>query len=310
MLQRPRPLPPGSPIAVVAPASAPRARARYKKGLTHLQDTYDVRQAWTSGTERGYLAAPDAARVDALHRAIKTPEIRAIVCVRGGYGCLRLLPRLDWPLARKHPTLLVGYSDVTALHLALYTKAGWAGLSGPVVTEWAQADEATLRSFRGWTTGKTPNFVADFDTSLRSLTSGTATGPLLGGNLSVLSRLLGTPYAPDFTNAILVLEEVAEPPYRVDRMFAHLQHAGVLDAVSGVVLGAFSTGELDPDRPTLSLDEVFEDYLSNRSYPVLQGLPYGHLLPRCSVPLGIQVRIRASPEEAALVPLSSLVTQK
>jgi len=241
---------------------------------------------------------------------MKAPEIRAIVCVRGGYGCLRLLPQLDWTLAREHPTLLVGYSDVTALHLALYTKARWPGLSGPVVTEWAQADAATLRSFRGWTTGETPRFTADFDASLKSLATGTATGPLLGGNLSVLSRLLGTPYAPDFNDTILVLEEVSEPPYRVDRMLSQLQHAGVLSAVSGVVLGAFSTGDLDPDKPTLSLHDVFADYLADRSYPVLRGLPYGHLLPRCSVPIGVPVRIQASPTEGTLRPLSPLVTQK
>jgi len=107
-----------------------------------------------------------------------------------------------------------------------------------------------------------------------------------------------------------VLEEVSEPPYRVDRMLSQLQHAGVLSAVSGVVLGAFSTGDLDPDKPTLSLHDVFADYLADRSYPVLRGLPYGHLLPRCSVPIGVPVRIQASPTEGTLRPLSPLVTQK
>ena len=163
MLRRPPPLSPGDPIAVVAPASAPRDLSTYERGLAQLKETYDVRTAWTPGPEQGYLAASDARRTAALHRAIENPEIRAIICVRGGYGCLRLLHRIDWALARQHPTLLVGYSDVTALHLAFFAQAGWTGLSGPVVTEWAESDAATLHSFKEWSEGGTPDFVDDFN---------------------------------------------------------------------------------------------------------------------------------------------------
>ncbi len=307
MLQRPLPLSPGAPIAIVAPASPPRSRDPYEDGVARLKETYDVRRAWTPGAERGYLSAPDSERRDALHRAIEDPDIRALICVRGGYGSLRLLSQIDWERARNHPTLLVGYSDVTALHLAFYAKARWSGLSGPVVTEWAKADEATLHSFRAWSQGNIADFVENFDASLTPVVPGTASGPLLGGNLSVLSRLLGTQYAPNFEGAILVLEDVAEAPYRVDRMLSHLQHAGVLDAVAGVVLAHFSTGDLDPDKPSLSLETVFEEYLATRPYPVVKGLPYGHLLPRCSLPIGVPARLRATVEEATLEALSALV---
>ena len=309
VLRRPPPLSPGAPIAVVAPASPPRSADTYQAGLDRLRTTYDVRQTWTPGSERGYLAAPDAERVAALHRAIEDPEIRAVICVRGGYGCLRLLPKINWDLARRHPTLIVGYSDVTALHLAFYEKAGWPGLSGPVVTEWAQADDATLASFRGWAAGETPSFVEAFGDPLAPRTSGTASGPLLGGNMAVLTRLLGTPFAPDFEGAVLVLEEVAEAPYRVDRMLTHLQQTGVLDAVGGVVLGTFTTGSLNPDTPTRPLEEVFRDHLADRPYPVAKGLPYGHHLPRCSLPLGIPVRLHATSAHATLTaeaPLTDL----
>jgi len=300
MLRRPSPLSPGAPIAVIAPASAPRDLATYEKGLARLKETYDVRAAWSSGAERGHLAAPDADRVAALHQAVEDPELRAILCVRGGYGCLRLLPRIDWALAREHPTLLVGYSDVTALHLAFYAKADWTGLSGPVVTEWAEADAATLDSFRAWSLGETPAFVDDFDASLKSLSPGIATGPLIGGNLAVLTRLVGTRFAPDFEGALLVLEEVAEAPYRVDRMLAHLKIAGVLDAVAGIVLGHFTPGDLDASKPRLSLDEVFEDYFADRPYPVVKGLPYGHRLPRCTLPMGVPVRLDATDMNATI----------
>lgn len=309
MLRRPAPLPLGAPVSVVAPASPPRSSDVYQAGLERLQTMYEVREVWTSGAERGYLSAPDADRVTALHQAIEDPEIRAIFCVRGGYGCLRLLPHIDWARARQHPTLLVGYSDVTALHLALYAKANWPGLSGPVVTEWAEADDATLASFQGWSQGERRSFVDTFDTSLTVVADGTATGPLLGGNMAVVTRLLGTPYAPDFDGAILVLEEVAEEPYRVDRMLTHLQHTGVLDEVAGVILGTFTTGSMDPDKPTLTLQEVFRDHLVDRPYPVIQGLPYGHHLPRCSLPLGVPVHLQATSKRATLTARETLVTR-
>lgn len=305
--RRPPALPEGAPIAVVAPASPPRDLNRYQVGLAHLDATYEVRFAWAPGTERGYLSAPDAKRAAALHRAIRSPEIRGIVCVRGGYGCLRLLDRLDWGLARRNPTLLVGYSDVTALHLALYARAGWTGLSGPVVTEWAVANDETLRPSRALARGKLPGLTTTPPSTLTPLVSGTAEGVLLGGNLSVFTRLLGTPYMPDVEGTILVLEEVEEAPYRVDRMLTHLQHAGVLDAAAGVVLGHFTTGDLDPEKPTLSLKSAFDDHLGDRPYPVASGLTYGHLLPRCTLPIGVPVRLTTTEETGTLQPLTPVV---
>ncbi len=301
---RPPPLRPGAPIAVVAPASAPRNLDTYRKGLARLRRLYDVRTAWAPGRQRGYLAAPDVVRAAALEEAIRDPAIQAMICVRGGYGCLRLLSHLNWTLARTHPTLLVGYSDITALHLAYYARAGWTGLSGPVVTEWAEADENTLRSFRRLAEGATPTLGAG---DLHPLRPGTASGPLLGGNLSVLSRLVGTPYAPDWSGTILVLEDVAEAPYRIDRMLSHLEHAGILDVVSGVVLGRFQTGDVDSNRPTLSLDTVFADYFDDRPYPVATNLNYGHLLPRSSLPIGVPVRLSTTAQSARLQVQRSLV---
>jgi len=286
---------PGAPVAVVAPASPPRDRDRYRAGVAALRATYDVRATWTPGHERGYLSAPDAVRAQALHDALTAPSIRAVVCVRGGYGCLRLLDRLDWAALGPRPTLLVGYSDITALHLALYARHGWIGLSGPVVTEWPVADEATLGPFRRLAAGE--RMVLGETLSVRR--SGTAEGPLLGGNLSVLSRLVGTPYAPDFRGAILCLEDVAEAPYRVDRMLAHLRHAGVLGQVAGVVLGHFTTDDA-PDGPSLTMDEVFADYFGDRPYPVVSGLAYGHQLPRQTLPIGTPVRLVASAPDARL----------
>jgi len=288
----------------VAPASPPRDLDRYRKGLARLRTVFDVRRAWAPGQQRGYLAAPDAVRAEGLHAAIGDPTIDGIICARGGYGCLRLLSRIDWTLARDHPTLLVGYSDVTALHLAFYARAGWTGLSGPVVTEWATATEQTLGPFRSLAQGTV--FSAN-DPSLTPLRPGTASGPLLGGNLSVLSRLLGTPYAPDWSGAILVLEDVAEAPYRIDRTLNHLAQNGVLKILSGVVLGQFTSDTQTDQQSSLSMHEVFEDYFADRPYPVATGLPYGHLLPRCTLPIGVPVQLEVQSDAVRLTAFTSAV---
>jgi len=302
---RPPPLRPGAPIAVLGPASPPRSLRRYRDGLSRLNQTYDVRFAWSPGRERGYLASPDRDRASALHEAIQTPDLRALFCVRGGYGSLRLLDRLDWGLARQYPTLLVGYSDITALHLALYARAGWTGLSGPVVTEWAVADNETLEPFQALAAGATGPLAS----TLSALTLGAATGPLLGGNLSVLTRLLGTPYAPSFDGAILCLEDVGEAPYEVDRMLGHLQHAGVLQDVAGIVLGQFRTDDDGGIQPSLSLETVFQHYLAHRPYPVATCLAYGHHLPRTTLPIGCRVSLSVESDTADLSVLTPVTSR-
>ena len=309
-LRRPRPLRPGDPVAVVAPASPPRNPERYADGLERLRSVYDVRTAYTPDATRGYLAATDAARAAALNDAIADPEIRGIVCVRGGYGSMRLLNRINWDRARQHPTLLVGYSDITALHLAAHRHAGWTSLSGPVVTEWPVPEAApTLDAFQDIATGACPDLSALDDEALRPLVSGTCTGRMLGGNLAVLTRLVGTPHVPSLDGAILVLEEVGEAPYRVDRMLTHLDLAGHLDGLAGVVLGQFTTGK-NVRQPTLSLDEVFADVFAKRPYPVATHLAYGHCLPRHVLPWGVRAELAVTDEHASLQVVEPVVSSR
>ena len=307
-------LSPGDEIAVLAPASSPypaEMMDRFRVGLAHLRSRYTVVHSWEPGAERGYLSAPDPDRAAALNDAIADPDVQAVFCVRGGYGCLRLLDALDWEAARSHPTLIVGYSDITALHLALYCHADWVGLSGPVVTEWPQmlgddAHRPALDHLQRWLSGDTPP-LSPFDaSSLTPHTTGQGTGPLLGGNLSVLSRMVGSPHLPSMEGAILFLEDVDEKPYAIDRMLTHLQLAGVLDNLAGVVLGTFSTGALDPDKPTLSLDDIVADYFADRPYPVATGLCYGHHLPRVTVPIGLSARLTVTENGASLDVLGAL----
>lgn len=298
--RRPRPLRPGDPVAVVAPASPPRDLQRYADGLQRLRAVYDVRMAYDPATARGYLAASDSQRAAALNAAIADPEIRAILCVRGGYGSMRLLASIDWEQARTHPTVLVGYSDITALHLAFYQHAGWTSLSGPVVTEWPVPEaESALEGFQSVAQGAMPDLTTLGTHTLQPMQLGTAIGPLLGGNLAVLTRLIGTPHLPSLDGAILVLEEVGEAPYRVDRMLTHLNLAGHLDDLAGVVLGQFTIGD-SVRSPTLTLDEVFADHFAGRSYPAATNLAYGHCLPRHTLPWGARARLSVTNTRASL----------
>jgi muramoyltetrapeptide carboxypeptidase len=309
MLPRfPPPLHAGDRVVVLAPASAPRDLSEFHQGLNALQATgYTVDVDYDAEAQHGYLAAPDDQRLHALNRALRREDVRGILCVRGGYGALRLLAQLDYEAARKHPKLLVGYSDVTALQWALHAQAGWTSLSGPVLTEWHKLDAGAAALLESLASGRQPESLQlPSAEPLRPLTAGTAEGPLIGGNLSVCSRLVGTPYAPDLAGAILFLEDVGEAPYRVDRMLAHLSLAGWLDDLAGVVLGQFTTGSVN--GPSLSLDEVFQDYFANRPYPVAAGLCYGHFMPRATIPIGVQARLEVTDVATALVPLEP-VTQ-
>lgn len=260
----------------------------------------------------GYLSAPDHRRLQDLETALQRDDLRAIFVSRGGYGLHRLLDRLSF-----HdyvPKWVVGYSDTTALQMALYQSLGWASLSGPVVTEWAQlpqepdpadSQKQLLDAAEAFDRVAAESSASDIDLGVGA-TLGcvsdaardgmTASGPLLGGNLSVLTHLVGTPFMPDLRGTVLVLEDVAESPYRIDRMLTHLRLAGHLDGLAAVVLGKFTPGDVRP--PSFSMDEVLEDAFRSSPYPVVSGLVYGHCLPRVTLPWGIQATLD-TPGDAA-----------
>lgn len=294
---RPPHLQPGDTIAVVAPASAPLDTSRLEAGLTRLRDRgYRVEVARSAFTPHGYLSGTDRERLDEFNGFLRHPDVRALLCVRGGYGTLRLLPGLDYEAARRHPKLVVGYSDITALHLALYHRAGLTGLSGPMVAvEWGDLDDLSEALFWELATGGTPRpMQGPRGELLTPVRPGTAEGVLLGGNLTLLCRLIGTPYLPSLDGALLFLEEVGEEPYRIDGMLAHLKLSGILDRLGGLILGGFTEWEPDHDRPTLSLDAVLDDYLRDLPIPVARGLVYGHFPVKNTMPVGVRARLSVS----------------
>jgi muramoyltetrapeptide carboxypeptidase len=307
---KPAPLHPGDTLAVVAPASAPREPARLQAGIDYLRRLgYRVEVGRADFAPHGYLCGPDAARASELNAFLRRDDVKALFCVRGGYGTLRLLPDLDYDAARRHPKLIVGYSDITALHLAFYHRAGLTGVSGPMVAvEWGAPDAASERLFWELAQGGTPGpLLGPGGEALVPVRPGTAEGVLLGGNLTLVARLLGTPYLPPLDGALLFVEEVGEEPYRIDGLLAQLRLAGVLDRLGGLILGGFTETEPRGSGPTLSLDAVFDDYVCGLSCPVARGLVYGHFPVKNALPVGVRARLSVSSDAATLSILEPVV---
>ena len=308
----PRPLTPQSRIAIAAPASAALDRADTEAGLAVLRSRgLDIDPGRAFASPLAYLSGTDEQRAEELNAFLVRDDLDAVVCLRGGYGLLRILDRIDYDAARAHPKLIVGYSDITALHLALYAKAGLTGLSGPMVaSDWHQLDADSEAQFWAMASGRVGvPLVGPGGESLVPMRDGTAEGVLLGGNLALTAALLGTPYLPDLHGAILFLEDVGESPYRIDGLLARLRLAGVLSQLGGLVLGAFTDAEPPKNRPSFTVEEVLDQYAAHVNGPVASGLVYGHFARKITVPVGVQARLTVEDGHAELVPLTPVASR-
>lgn len=250
----------------------------------------------------GYLAGSDAARAGDLMAMFADPKVRGIMSVAGGWGCARLLPLLDFDRIAASPKLFTGFSDNTALHLAFAARTGVASIHGPnAAASWPPAAWESFHAlaFEGATpTWQVPQGaganLAGRGKDLRTFHGGKARGRLLGGNLTVLSALVGTPYLPDFTGAVLFIEDTNESEYRIDRMLTQLSLAGMFDKVAGVVFGQ-CTGCQNPDGgySNFTIYEVLDRQFSGLRVPAFQGLQIGHIAAQVSVPVGLPVEIDA-----------------
>lgn len=249
-----------------------------------------------AGGQHGYLAGTDEQRAADLNAAYADPQVRAVFAVRGGWGGARILPLLDWASIRANPKLLIGFSDTTALHLAFAKRAGFATIHGGNATSsWRQLSWESL-----WHLA----FAADTPTlggaameieagrPARTIRGGTARGRLLGGNLTILSTLMGTGWLPDLKGAVLFIEDVNEAEYRVDRMFQQLKLAGVLDGAAGVVFGqCTSCASTDADYAGFTLDQLVDHYLAPLGIPAVSGFNTGHIANQLSLPSGARVEL-------------------
>ncbi|MDY0040992.1 MAG: LD-carboxypeptidase [Desulforhabdus sp.] len=262
------PLRAGDQIALIAPASPFEV-----ENYTRLRDSlkgkgFQLVQGENVFLRRGYLAGTEADRANDLIEAVKNPSIAAIICVRGGYGSGRLLPWLPFPVLQRNRKIFLGYSDITFLHLAFLSQMGWITFHGPNLLD-ADSSPGKLDGILQALEGQ-----SGFAWSLQDghiVRAGVATGSLFGGNLTCISHLLGTPYFPDPKGALLLVEDCSEALYRLDRIFNHLKLAGVLDVISGLILGDFK--DCAESREILNM--VLE-HAGPFHFPIIAGLPFGH----------------------------------
>jgi muramoyltetrapeptide carboxypeptidase len=284
----------GDVIGVISPASPPSAQEKIDKGVSYLEHLgYRIRIGRHVMAQHGYLAGTDELRAEDLNEMFRDPKVKAVFALRGGYGTPRLLHMVDYNAVRRNPKILVGYSDLTALQLALYRKTGLITFSGPMVgvEMWDAIDPFTEEHFwRVITSSRTIGSLKNPEEEPVSLyNGGKASGRLIGGNFSLLMSLLATPYLPDLRDAVLFLEDVDEAPHRVDRMFAQLYHARITKNIAGLVLGKFTDCvPSDPSKPHLTIDQVLEDALRRISSPILTNFQYGHIAKKLTVPLGVK----------------------
>lgn len=279
--QVPPPLRAGDPIVVVAP-SGPADAAAVEAGLAWLRARYQVRFRHDLQARQGFLAGSDERRLAEFTEALNEVDARAIVAIRGGYGAMRILSGLPFEAVVGNPRWLVGFSDLTALHAA-WARARVASLHGDMVATLGRVGSENGAPARArWQAALEG---AQIVVSGVGTTKGLGKGRLLGGNLAVLSALVGTPYAVDLRGAILLLEDVGERPYRVDRMLTQLELAGAFDHLAGVALGTFDRCESGPDGTAVGA--ILGERFGGRGFPVVTGLPIGHGGENWPVRLGV-----------------------
>ncbi|MBL7798936.1 MAG: LD-carboxypeptidase [Saprospiraceae bacterium] len=301
-LLKPARLREGATIGLIAPAS-PASDEKINKALANLAALgYQVREGKSLRARNGHLAGTDPARLADLHWAFSDPAVDAVWCVRGGYGCTRLLPEIDYDLIRRHPKPFIGYSDVTALHIAIGQKTGLVTFHGPVAA--ADFPENTLRHFRAALTQPQAGYriqAPDPATEVLpddayvpfTIAPGTARGQLTGGNISVLTALVGTPFQPVFRDKIVFLEDVGEQPYRIDRLLTQLLQATDLNQAAGIALGVFAECTPKNTEFSLTLSETLRDRLGNLGIPVAYGIPFGHVPHQATFPYQTEVALDA-----------------
>ncbi len=302
---------PGNRVALVAPAGP----LLEKDDLTRAEELcralgYEPVLGKSAYARHGYMAGNDEERLADLNGALVDPSINAVWCIRGGYGSLRLLDQVDYAAIARHPKVLIGFSDVTALLNAVMRLTGVVTFHGPVA-------RASMPAFNRWHFERVltsteppgrlgrlpqpPDTLVPREDRIVTLRGGVAEGSLAGGNLTLLQCLIGTPYFPELAGAILFLEDVGEDLYRVDRMLAHLRLIGALRGLSGVLVGRFTKLNRSGADGALGFDEVLAEYFGPLGIPVAYGFPVGHIDAQWTLPLGVRARLDADTGEVELL---------
>ncbi len=293
-LQVPARLHPGDLIAVISPAAPTTEEGAFDKGVWLLEEAgFRARLMPHVKKKACYLAGEDEERLADLHAAFTDPDIKGILCARGGYGAMRLLSRLNFDLIAQHPKVFIGFSDITVLHTAFYQETGLVGFYGPMLTSnLVQGEPFSQKYLLDLVQGRIelPYLIPNLDT-YQCFKPGVAEGRLIGGNLSLLTALCGTPWQPQAQGHLLFIEDWKEKYYTLDRQFQQLKLAGVFEGIQGLILCDFS--DIEPE-PEFSQAELLRRLTAELSVPVGYGFSVGHGEQTATLPIGVQCRFDAS----------------
>lgn len=304
-LVRPARLKPGDTVGLINPAGATyngvdldivretfEALGLKVKVGAHVLDRY------------GYLAGKDEDRAADVNAMFADREVRGIVCIRGGWGCARIIPRLDYGVIRRNPKILLGYSDITALHSAIHSRTGLVTFHGPVgISQWNAFNVGWLRrvlfdgeavTFENDKTFDKDDTLVQRQNRIRTLTPGVARGRLLGGNLTVLTTIIGSQYLPDFSRCVLFIEDVEEAPYRIDRMLTQLKLAGVLAKATAVIFGNCTDCDPGSGFGSLTVEDALVEHVKPLGVPAWSGAQIGHIDKQFTLPMGVEVEVDAT----------------
>ena len=309
---KPKALKPGDTIGLITPSSYVFDTWRIDLAAARMENILGVktRLGRYVKARHGYMAGTEKERLEDLHAMFADPAIAGVFCLEGGYGTERLLPGIDYELLRKNPKVLLGYSDITGLHLAITRKAGLVTFHGPVATGSMPAwSLAALKKaiFSSEPIGELSNPQEDDPNwptfPIHTVSPGKARGPIAGGNLTLVSTTMGTPWEIDAKGKILFLEDTGEAPYRVDRMLTQLRLAGKLDECAGIVWGTCTecTAAKSSYEVNLSISDILEEILAPLGKPVLAGLVFGHTKEKATIPMGVEAELDASAKRVAII---------
>ena len=299
-LKKPAMLKKGDKIALISPAG-PVAAEKFANAVSNMENLglVPVYNEIARSTY-GYFSATDEQRLADLHWAFANPEVKGVWCLRGGYGCTRLLPYIDYGVIKKNHKVFIGYSDITALHHAFYQKCGLQTFHGPVASS-QLFSEYTLQQvkamfFEGQTEFQvSPHIQTEekYRQEIKMLFPGKAEGRLTGGNLTLLAAMAGTQFAPSYKHKLVFIEEVGEKPYRIDRMLTQLSQASDITKCSGIIFGTFYDCEVKTEENSFNLIEVLQDFVNKIKKPAIYGFPVGHVPDMVTLPMDAQALLDA-----------------
>ncbi len=290
----------GDMIALTAPAGIIFNSESIEKATKSFEGQgFRVMHGSTLSQKFGYLAGTDQFRANELTKLFENKEVRGIIAMRGGWGCARLLPFINFNTIKQNPKIFSGFSDITSLLHAIYSKTGLVTFHGPVGN--STLDGFTMENFlRIVKDGEALQMQQPTNDQLNVISAGKASGKLFGGNLSVWCSMIGTGYLPDVSGSILFFEETVEEPYRIDRMLTQLEIIGTLSQAKGIVFGKCTQCEAEKPELSFTLEEVYNQKLKNFSVPVISGFSFGHINDKFTFPIGVDATLNTATQSLTL----------